>query len=46
MYALASRLHKTIYELEAMTMQEFYGWIAYFKLETDNANTANNNARN
>lgn len=33
MYALASRLNKTVQEIEQITVNEFHGWIAYFKIE-------------
>ena len=29
MYQLADRLHKTLSEIETMTVEEFAGWIAY-----------------
>jgi hypothetical protein len=40
MYELADRLHKTIYEIEAMTLTEYNGWMAYFYImkEKDNGN--------
>jgi len=34
-YALAEILHKTLDEIEAMTVEEFNGWIAYFKVKAD-----------
>lgn len=33
MYRLAEALHKTLGEIEAMTEEEFVGWLAYFKLK-------------
>lgn len=33
MYQLADRLHKTVAEIEAMTVDEWSGWLAYFKLK-------------
>jgi len=32
-YELASRLNKTVAEIDAITVEEFNGWIAYFKLK-------------
>lgn len=32
MYRLADRLHKTVAEIEAMTLDEFNGWIAYARI--------------
>jgi len=31
-YSLAARLNKTISEIEAMPVDEFVGWIAYFEI--------------
>jgi hypothetical protein len=43
MYALASRLNKTLGEIGNMTQDEFFGWIAYYKIsEGKNVNTNNN----
>ena len=33
MYALAERLHKTVAEIEQMTVEEFNGWIAYLNIQ-------------
>ena len=33
MYALAERLHKTVAEIEEMTLEEFNGWIAYLNIQ-------------
>jgi hypothetical protein len=33
MYALAERLHKTVAEIEQMTLEEFNGWIAYLNIQ-------------
>lgn len=35
MYSLAEVLHKTLDEIGDMTIEEFNGWIAYFKLKAD-----------
>lgn len=35
MYALAEKLHKTVAEIEQMTMEEFNGWIAYLNLQQE-----------
>ena len=32
MYALADRLHKTIEEIEHISVNEFLEWLAYFKI--------------
>lgn len=32
-YALAEVLHKTLDELDEMTIDEFLGWIAYFEIK-------------
>lgn len=32
MYSLAARLNRTLAEIEAMTVDEFVGWIAYFEV--------------
>ena len=31
-YVLAESLHKTVYEIEQMSYDEFNGWIAYFEM--------------
>lgn len=31
LYALAHALHKTVAELSDLTVEEFMGWLAYFK---------------
>jgi len=33
MYRLADRLHKTLAEIEEMTVNEYNGWLAYFQIE-------------
>lgn len=33
--ALADRLHKTQAEIEELTLEEFYEWMAYFKVTED-----------
>jgi len=38
MYELANRLHKTVAEIDAITVEEFNGWIAYFKLKEKDGN--------
>jgi len=35
-YSLANRLNKTVYEIDQMTVEEFHGWFAFFKLEDKN----------
>jgi len=35
MYALAERLHKTVAEIEQMTLEEFNGWIAYLNIQQE-----------
>lgn len=35
MFSLARALHKTVAEIEAMTADEFAGWLAFFKMERD-----------
>jgi len=35
MYALAERLHKTVAEIELMTVEEFNGWIAYLNIQQE-----------
>ena len=35
MYALAERLHKTVAEIEDMTLEEFNGWIAYLNIQAE-----------
>lgn len=32
MYSLADRLHKTIEEIEHISVNEFLEWLAYFKI--------------
>lgn len=34
-YAVASRLKKTLTEIEAMTVDEFVGWLAFFQIEKE-----------
>ena len=34
MFQLAEHLHKTLVEVEAMTVAEFNGWIAYLELKS------------
>lgn len=34
-YALADRLHKTVAEIEQMTIDEFSGWVAYCKIRAE-----------
>lgn len=34
-YALADRLHKTVAEIEQMTVDEFSGWVAYCKIRAE-----------
>jgi len=38
MYALASRLNKTLGEIGKMTENEFFGWIAFFKISEERDN--------
>lgn len=33
--ALADRLHKTIGEIEEISVSEFNEWLAYFKIQAD-----------
>ena len=35
MYALAERLHKTLAEIEDMSLTEYNGWVAYFSLQEE-----------
>lgn len=35
MYGLAMMLHKTIGEIEQMTVSEFLGWLAYLRVRKD-----------
>ena len=35
MFALGARLGKTLSEIEALTVEEFLGWIAFFELKDD-----------
>lgn len=35
MYALAERLHKTVAEIEEMSLEEFNGWIAYLNIQQE-----------
>ena len=36
-YSLADRLHKTLTEIDAMPVEEYLGWVAYFRLtESEN----------
>ena len=35
MYRLADRLHKTRAEIEALTLEEWNGWLAYFKIKEE-----------
>tara|TARA_S200002703_G_C3783002_1_gene241330 strand:- start:1426 stop:1560 length:135 start_codon:yes stop_codon:yes gene_type:complete len=37
-YALAEKLHKTLKELQEITIQEYQGWIAYLELEQEKRN--------
>lgn len=32
-FALAELLHKTVQELEQITIDEWYHWLAYFKIK-------------
>lgn len=33
MFVLAERLHKTVSEIEQMTIDEWHYWLAYFKIK-------------
>jgi hypothetical protein len=35
MYRLADHLHKTVAELSLLTVEEWHGWLAYFKLKEE-----------
>lgn len=35
MYALGSRLNKTLGEIGDMSQSEFFGWVAYFKISEE-----------
>tara|TARA_B100000886_G_C20369034_1_gene468667 strand:+ start:158 stop:286 length:129 start_codon:yes stop_codon:yes gene_type:complete len=37
-YSLADRLHKTLEELQTISMQEYQGWIAYTEILQDKRN--------
>jgi hypothetical protein len=41
-YSIAESLHKTIAEIEEMTVEEFIGWIAYFNKKAKDGNTRRN----
>jgi hypothetical protein len=34
-YALAEHLHKTLAEIEAMTVEEYKGWMAYMNIQAE-----------
>lgn len=34
-YALGDKLHKTRAEIESMTVDEFNGWVAYYRLRAE-----------
>jgi hypothetical protein len=34
-YALAEKLHKTLEELQEITIQEYQGWIAYLEIKQE-----------
>jgi|TARA_R100000951_G_scaffold115592_1_gene124185 hypothetical protein len=34
-YALAENLHKTLEELQEITIQEYQGWIAYLEIKQE-----------
>ena len=36
MFGLAERLHKTLAEIEQMSVDEFMEWVAYFRLTESN----------
>lgn len=36
--ALADRLHKSIEEVEQISVTEFYEWLAYFKIMSESKN--------
>lgn len=35
MYSLADRLHMTVAQVQAMTVDEYVGWLAYAKLQRE-----------
>lgn len=35
MYALGDRLNKTLDEIGSLTQNEFFGWIAYYKISEE-----------
>lgn len=37
-YALAEKLHKTLEELQEITIQEYQGWMAYLELAQEKRN--------
>jgi hypothetical protein len=39
MIALADRLHKTIAEIEEISLTELHEWVAYFKLKDEQNGT-------
>jgi len=34
-YALAEKLHKTLEELQEITIQEYQGWMAYLEIKQE-----------
>jgi hypothetical protein len=43
LYALAERLKMTYEEVEQISLSEYHGWLAYFKLQQEQVNAANAN---
>jgi hypothetical protein len=37
-YSLAETLHKSVAEVEEMTLEEFNGWVAYFHMRQEDGN--------
>ncbi len=38
MFVLAEHLHKTVSEIEQMTIDEWHHWLAYFKIKKEKQN--------
>jgi len=46
LYALADRLHMTLDEVEQISMTEYHGWLAYFKLLKEQSEHDTNATKN
>ncbi len=44
--SLADRLHKTIEEVEQISVTEFFEWLAYFKIISESDNGGNTSTTN